>query len=112
MTPLEKRKEYLNKFVDLYEGYEKELADLMCKETGKPRMFAAAEVATVKDFVKHHANLDIPIEHYEDETEIVETHYVPLGVVGAICPWNFPLVLSAGKIAPAVISGEFEASLS
>lgn len=31
---------------------------------------------------------------------------VPLGVVGAITPWNFPLVLSIGKIAPAVLAGD------
>lgn len=33
------------------------------------------------------------------------TRYVPLGVVGAICPWNFPLILSVGKIAPALLAG-------
>lgn len=42
----------------------------------------------------------------EDDEKIVTTRYVPLGVVGAICPWNFPLVLSIGKIAPAVLAGD------
>ena len=32
-------------------------------------------------------------------------HYEPLGIVGAICPWNYPLVLAMGKIAPALLTG-------
>lgn len=104
-TPVEKRKELLTKFRDLYEGYEKEMTDLMCKETGKPRAFAGSEVSSVKQFLEHHASLDIPVEKYENDTEVVETTYEPLGVVGAICPWNFPLILSVGKVAPALLSG-------
>lgn len=42
---------------------------------------------------------------YETETlKIVSTHH-PIGVVGAICPWNFPLVLAASKIAAALVMG-------
>jgi len=78
---------------------------LLCKETGKPRSFAASEVTGVKAFIAHHASLDLPVEKFEDNEKIVTTRFVPLGVVGAICPWNFPLILSVGKIAPAVISG-------
>lgn len=33
------------------------------------------------------------------------TRYTPLGVVGAICPWNFPIILSLGKIIPALLTG-------
>ena len=36
--------------------------------------------------------------------KIVETH-TPLGVVGAICPWNFPLVLAVAKVAAALVTG-------
>src|SRR3546814_14615285 len=35
----------------------------------------------------------------------IETHYVPLGVVCAILPWNFPVNLSVWKIAPALAAG-------
>jgi acyl-CoA reductase-like NAD-dependent aldehyde dehydrogenase len=104
-TPIEKRKELMNKFIDLYESYEKEFTDLMCKECGKPRNFAASEVADVKDMMAHHTTLDLPVEKYEDNEKSVVTTFVPLGVVGAICPWNFPLILSIGKIAPAVLTG-------
>lgn len=42
---------------------------------------------------------------YEDEkVKIIATH-PPLGVVGAICPWNFPVILSTLKIASALITG-------
>jgi acyl-CoA reductase-like NAD-dependent aldehyde dehydrogenase len=104
-TPIEKRKELMLKFTDLYGGYQKEFTDLLCKETGKPRAFAASEVGGVMEFVKFHTGLELPVDKYENDTEIVETTWEPLGVVGAICPWNFPLILSAGKIAPALLSG-------
>ena len=104
-TPIQKRKELMLAFRDLYEGYQKEFTDLMCKETGKPRNFAGSEVAGVMEFLKFHAELDIPVDRYENDTEVVETTWEPLGVVGAICPWNFPLILSTGKLAPALLSG-------
>lgn len=104
-TPIEKRKEYMNKFVDLYSGYQEEFTTLMCKETGKPKQFAQGEVAGVIDMFKHHASLDLPTETFENDERSVTTSYVPLGVVGAICPWNFPLLLAVGKIAPAVLTG-------
>lgn len=40
----------------------------------------------------------------DDEVKVV-TRYFPLGVVAAICPWNFPVVLAAGKLAAAVVTG-------
>lgn len=52
------------------------------------------------------ATLKLPEEVLEDDEKIITTRYVPLGVVGAICPWNFPIVLSIGKIAPAVLAGD------
>ena len=42
---------------------------------------------------------------FEDDTIRVTTTHVPLGVVGAICPWNFPLVLAMAKIAAALVTG-------
>jgi len=104
-TSIDERKSKMLKFVELWEGYEKEFTDLMTKECGKPRSFASMEVSGVKDMMKHHASLDLPVEKYEDDEKSVVTNFVPLGVVGAICPWNFPLLLAVGKIAPAMVSG-------
>jgi acyl-CoA reductase-like NAD-dependent aldehyde dehydrogenase len=105
-TPVEERKKLLNKFIDVYMAYEQEFTDLMCKETGKPRTFAANEVQGCKLMLSHHAGLDLPTEKYEDDEKSIVTNYVPLGVVGAICPWNFPLALAVGKLAPAILSGK------
>lgn len=41
----------------------------------------------------------------KNETRSVITRYTPIGVVGAIDPWNFPLLLATGKIAPALLTG-------
>lgn len=120
-TPIEKRKELLKKYCELYMSYKDELTDLLCKETGKPvslpcsksqaftdscqRQFAAFEVQGVSAWFGHQTALEIPTERIEDDEKILTTRYMPLGVVGAICPWNFPLILSFGKIIPAVLTG-------
>lgn len=69
------------------------------------RMFAGFEVKGVALFFQHHMQLDIPEERVEDNEKVITTRYMPLGVVGAICPWNFPLILSFGKIIPALLTG-------
>jgi acyl-CoA reductase-like NAD-dependent aldehyde dehydrogenase len=52
------------------------------------------------------AGLDLPEDVIEeDETRTIITRYTPIGVVGAIIPWNFPLLLATGKIAPALLTG-------
>ena len=51
------------------------------------------------------AGLDLPEETLEEPEKTIVTKYVPLGVVAAICPWNFPLMLSVGKIAPSLVTG-------
>jgi len=104
-TPIEKRKEMLNKFCELFAAHSEEFTTLLCKEAGKPRKFAAIEVGGVPGFVGFHCTLNIPEERFEDNEKVVTTRYRPLGVAGAICPWNFPLILSAGKIAPGLLTG-------
>lgn len=52
------------------------------------------------------ADLQLPEEvAHDDDSHTVITRYVPLGVVGAIVPWNFPMMLATGKIAPALLTG-------
>ncbi|KAF2157156.1 betaine aldehyde dehydrogenase 1 [Myriangium duriaei CBS 260.36] len=103
--PVERRKELLMKYAELWSQHEEELIDLLVTETGKPRQFAALEVKTVPFFFHHHNALNLPEERVEDDDKVITTRYVPLGVVAAICPWNFPLVLSMGKIVPALMTG-------
>ncbi|KAF1988649.1 aldehyde dehydrogenase [Aulographum hederae CBS 113979] len=104
-TPIEKRKELMKQFGELFAAHTDEFLELSCKETGKPKQFAVQEVGGVKAYLDWHRTLDMPEETWEGEDRTTVTRYVPLGVVGAICPWNFPLILSIGKIAPALLTG-------
>lgn len=69
-------------------------------------MFARDETGTSVQWLQGLANLDMPEEVIEDnEDRKVITRYTPLGVVGAIVPWNFPIQLACGKMAPALLTG-------
>lgn len=104
-TPVEKRKELLIKFCELIGQYTDDFTTLLCKESGKPRKFASIEVGGIAGFVQYHCSLSIPVEKIEDDEKTIYTEYTPLGVCGGIIPWNFPLILSIGKIAPALLTG-------
>lgn len=52
------------------------------------------------------ADITVPEEVIEDsENRTIVTRYMPMGVVAAIVPWNFPTLLATGKIAPALLTG-------
>ncbi|KAL9095863.1 MAG: hypothetical protein Q9165_001860 [Trypethelium subeluteriae] len=105
-VPVEERKDKLRAFTDLYTEYKEEFTNLLIKESGKPRAFAQREAeGSAAGVIGHHVNLNIPEERYEDDERVAITRYTPLGVVGAICPWNFPITLSIGKLAPALLTG-------
>ena len=53
----------------------------------------------------HPLKLEIPEERVEDDEKVLVTRYTPLGVVGAICPWNFPIALALAKVVPALLTG-------
>lgn len=58
------------------------------------------------EWIRGLASIPLPEDIIEDNEErMVITRYTPLGVVGAIAPWNFPIRLAIGKIAPAVLAG-------
>lgn len=71
----------------------------------KQRQIAEHEVKGAAMFFGHHMTLTLPEERIEDDDKVILTRFTPLGVVGAICPWNFPIILSVGKIAPALLTG-------
>jgi acyl-CoA reductase-like NAD-dependent aldehyde dehydrogenase len=83
-----------------------ELVELLVLETGRPVGIAHFEVGLAKQFLDYYADQTLPVEMLaEDGARRVELHRKPLGVVGAIVPWNAPLYLAANKIAPALIAG-------
>ena len=104
-TPIEKRKELLMKYLEVYEQHTDDLVDLLNIETGKTEEGARIEVGAVAYWFHWNNALDLPSDRVEDDDKVITTSYIPLGVVGAICPWNFPLVLSMGKIVPALLTG-------
>ncbi len=105
-TSIDERKAALLKIADVVEANAAELAQLLTKEQGKPIEDATVEVYGMAAFCRYFTSLDLPVEVLEDsEGRRVEVHRNPLGVVGAIVPWNFPLILMAFKLPPALIAG-------
>ena len=105
-TAIDERKAVVLKIADVVEANAAELAQLLTKEQGKPLEDATTEVYGMAAFCRYFTSLDLPVEVLEDsEGRRVEVHRNPLGVVGAIVPWNFPLILMAFKLTPALIAG-------
>ena len=105
-TSIHERKAAVLKIADVVEANAAELAQLLTKEQGKPIEDATVEVYGMAAFCRYFTSLDLPVEVLEDsEGRRVEVHRNPLGVVGAIVPWNFPLILMAFKLPPALIAG-------
>ncbi|MEU2874996.1 aldehyde dehydrogenase family protein [Streptomyces sp. NPDC007070] len=83
-----------------------EVAGLLSREQGKPLRNAQAEVQLSADWFGHTAELTLAPEVLEDtDTSCIGLERVPHGVVAAIAPSNFPLILSVCKIAPALLAG-------
>lgn len=101
------RQEYLNAYADALEVHRDELSCLLTLEQGKPlKSMAEPEVDQSISWIRQIAARRIPIEIVEEtEEHIVELHHTPLGVIGAITPWNFPVLLTLWKVAPALITG-------
>ncbi len=105
-TPLDERKAVVNKIADAIEANAEGLARLLTQEQGKPIGDATAEVYGTAIFLRYFTSLDLPIKIIDDsEGRRVEAHRRPLGVVGAIVPWNFPMILMAFKLSPALVAG-------
>lgn len=68
-------------------------------------MFANMEFDIALTITRTMAKMEIPEEKYEDGDKQTIVRYTPLGVAVGIVPWNFPILLALGKIAPAVVTG-------
>ncbi|WP_425229995.1 aldehyde dehydrogenase family protein [Sphingomonas sp.] len=105
-TPIVDRKAAVKRAAKIIEDHADELAALFTREQGRPTESAKQEVMGAAFWFKATTWLDIPIEITEDtDTRRIEVHHVPLGPVCAIVPWNFPVLLAAWKIAPALVAG-------
>jgi len=103
----DQRQAYLEAYADALESHRDELAKLLTLEQGKPlKTMAEPEVDQSISWIRQIAARRIPVEIVENnDNHIVELHHTPLGVIGAITPWNFPVLLALWKVAPALITG-------
>ena len=105
-APYAIRREALEKVAEVLEKHAGDFMTLLTKEQGKPRAGAEWEIGGSAIWCREIAKQELHDEVLEDTRERkVITRFSPLGVVGGIVPWNFPVLLAIWKIAPALISG-------
>lgn len=105
-TPWAERAAMLTAAAKLIFEHADELARLFVREQGRPLHLAKGEIQGASFWLRQVAKQQIPVEVTEDTPERrIEVHHEPLGVVCAIVPWNFPVLLAAWKIAPALLAG-------
>ncbi|KAF7557118.1 hypothetical protein G7Z17_g923 [Cylindrodendrum hubeiense] len=106
VVPVQERQACLSRLADELDARREEIHGILSKETGKSGLLTNIEIDDTLKYIRFNASHSLPDEvEYEDETlKIISTH-PPIGVVGAICPWNFPLVLAVAKIAAALVMG-------
>jgi acyl-CoA reductase-like NAD-dependent aldehyde dehydrogenase len=104
--PIEERQALVRRAGEVIAANADELARLFTREQGRPVSGALSEIQMGAQWLLDSASLTPPVHVVEDsEAQWVETRYVPLGVICAISPWNFPVNLSLWKVAPALIAG-------
>jgi acyl-CoA reductase-like NAD-dependent aldehyde dehydrogenase len=101
------RAEHMRALVAVLESHLEELALLEARNAGKPIGDARGEMGMVVETFRYYAGAP---ERLLGETIPVSggqafTVREPLGVVGLIVPWNFPLTIAAWKLAPAIAAG-------
>jgi acyl-CoA reductase-like NAD-dependent aldehyde dehydrogenase len=109
LTPAPVRADYLLRVALLLEERKDELSEVMTREMGKTIKESRADVQEGIDFAHFMAGEgrravgeSIPAE-LPDKVYMTMRH--PMGVVGLITPWNFPIAIPLWKIAPALLSG-------
>ena len=93
------------------EAHSEELCKLLVQEQGKPMggfagLGAGFEMGGTVAWCHATADLDLPVDVIQDNAEArIEVHRKPLGVVGSITPWNYPLLIAIWHTMPALRSG-------
>ncbi len=110
-TPDAERQRLLHAIGASLEANMPALMELVTKETGKPLnglngVGAGMEVGGSIAWTHVTADLSLPVEVIQDnEVARVEVHRKPLGVVGSITPWNWPLMIAVWHVIPALRAG-------
>ena len=103
---LAERRALLMKLADAIDARAPELASLLTQEQGKPLGGAFFELMVASANIRGIAAHDLPPVVLKDtpEAKVVRVRS-PLGVVAAITPWNFPVIMMVTKLTPALLAG-------
>ena len=105
-APLSERQHAVAAIGQVIAENAEDLMTLLTREQGKPRAGAEWEILGSADWCAEIAKQSLPDELVQDtDDRRVITRFSPLGVVGGITPWNFPVLLAIWKIAPALVTG-------
>ena len=104
-TPEERQKVVLGIAAAIKDNAD-ELFRLLTSEQGKPHAQAQQEIYGAAGLAKAQAGLTLDdVVNQDDDTRLSRTRRVPVGVVGGIVPWNFPIMMAIQKIVPALVAG-------
>jgi len=104
----EERKAILMQVAQVLTDNTEYLAKWITQEQGKPMAGPGSmfEMQACVGWTQVPASLDLPVEVvFEDETRRDEMHRKPIGVIGAISPWNWPLMIAIWQIIPSLRAG-------
>ncbi len=107
-VPEAKRQAACLRIASKIEENSEELARILTAEQGKPLngLGSRWEIGGAVAWTRYTASLSLPVKVLQDNDEgRVELHRKPIGVVGSITPWNFPVLIAVWHIIPAVLSG-------
>lgn len=107
-TPESERQAACHAIAAKIEEHAEELAHLITREQGKPLngLGSRFEAGGSVGWAHYTADLELPMQVLQDSNEgRVELHRKPLGVVGSITPWNWPMLIAVWHILPAVRTG-------
>ncbi|HVM96710.1 MAG TPA: aldehyde dehydrogenase family protein [Candidatus Acidoferrales bacterium] len=100
------RRQKLGECAAAIKGRAQEIANVLSQEQGKPLAAAVGEVYGAAAWFDYFAKLQIEPEILlDDDKKRIQIVRKPLGVVSAILPWNFPVILLSWKLAPAFLAG-------
>jgi aldehyde dehydrogenase (NAD+) len=109
LVPAPKRGEILIRFAQVLEREKESLTDLMTHEMGKVKAEAGGDVQEAIDMTYYMAGEGRRMWGHTTPSELRDKFNmsvrVPVGVVGAITPWNFPIAIPSWKLAPALVCG-------
>jgi len=109
LVPAPKRGEILFRFAQLLEREKPALTELMTREMGKVKAEAGGDVQEAIDMTYYMAGEGRRLWGQTTPSELQNKFNMsvraPVGVVGAITPWNFPIAIPSWKLAPALVCG-------